>query len=187
MSSSPSNKSSPSNSQTDRATLAVTEAFPQQHSTTSTVHPSETPQSFAGRRSQSTPPAAILDTQSAASIPRLPLPLVFVHDPHTLQAVLQADPVSRQGRPFVTRSTPRTSSSQSPRRVGNPYARPPSLLRAHSQPRLATMSSASTPSNTSTAGASSGSNPSYQLPYAPFPYPMPANGGQQGGKSGSGK
>ncbi|KAF9734463.1 hypothetical protein PMIN06_004619 [Paraphaeosphaeria minitans] len=51
------------------------------------------------------------------------------------------------------------------------------------------MSSASTPSNTSTTGASSGSNPSYQLPYAPFPYPMPANGGsgQQGGKGGNGK
>jgi hypothetical protein len=187
MSSSPSNKPSPSNPQTDRATSAVTEALSQQYTTTSTVHSSETPQSLAGQRSQSTPPAAILYTQPIASIPRPQLALAFDHDPYTSQATLQADFVSRQGRPFVARSTPRTSSSQPQRRAGNPYARPPALLRARSQSRPATMSSASTPSNTSTAGASSGSNPSYQLPYAPFPYPMPANGGQQSGKGGNGK
>jgi hypothetical protein len=50
-------------------------------------------------------------------------------------------------------------------------------------------SASSSPGNTSTAGATSGSsNPGYQLPYAPFPYPMPANargsGQQQGGGQG---
>ncbi|KAH9870036.1 hypothetical protein J1614_006958 [Plenodomus biglobosus] len=37
-------------------------------------------------------------------------------------------------------------------------------------------SSASSPSNTSTAGSNTS-----QLPYAPFPYPMPPKGQQQGG------
>lgn len=189
MSSSSSNKPSPSNSQINRATPTVTEAPQQQQTITSTVDYAETPQSLAGQRSQSTPPVLNLGTQSITSHPRPSLPPVFVQYPRTPSAASQTDFVLRQGRSLVARSTPRTSSSQSPRRSGNPYSRPPQPFRAHSQPRPATMSSASTPSNTSTSGASSGSNPSYQLPYAPFPYPMPANGGsgQQGGKGGNGK
>lgn len=187
MSSSSTNNPSTSNSQTDCTTPAITEASPQHPTATSTVHSAETPQSFAGQRSQSTPPALPLGPQSITSHPRPPL--VFIQHSYTPSAASQADFSLRQGRSLVARSTPRSSSSQSPRRTSHPYSRPPQLLRAHSQPRPATMSSASTPSNTSTAGASSGSNPQYQLPYAPFPYTMPANAGsgQQGGKGGNGK
>ncbi|KAK7187962.1 hypothetical protein DPSP01_003151 [Paraphaeosphaeria sporulosa] len=187
MSNSSLNKPSPSNSQTDCATPTVTEAPLQQRTTSSTIHSAGTPQSLAGQRSQSTPPVLNLRPQSITSHPRPPL--VFVQYSSTPSESSQPDSVTRQSRSLVARSDPRISSSQSPRRAGSPYSRPPQLPRAHSQPRPATMSSASTPSNTSTAGASSGSNPSYQLPYAPFPYPMPANGGsgQQGGKGGSGK
>lgn len=184
MSNSPSHNTSPSNSQIDRATSEAPEA-----PTTSTSHSAETHQSTAGQRSQSTPPILVLDRRSITSNPRPPGSLVLIQ--RAPQATSQAVSDSRQGRPLVARHAIRQSTSQSPHRVFNPYARPSPFVRARSQPQTSTMSSASTPSNTSTAGASSGSNsnPSYQLPYAPFPYPMPANGGsgQQGGKGGSGK
>lgn len=97
---------------------------------------------------------------------------------------------------FVTNSSSPTppSTSQSPeparKRSGSPN---PSTNGAESTPLLqatqpgdsstdtpAMSSASSSPSNTSTSGSNSGSN---QLPYAPFPYPMPANtrgSGQQG-------
>ena len=73
-----------------------------------------------------------------------------------------------------------TSATQSPRSQSPSHQTPSNTT--------ATMSSSSSsPGNTSTSGSTSGSNPSYQLPYAPFPYPMPANtrgSGQQSGGQG---
>ena len=189
MSSDPSNTSSPSNSQTERATPEAPVTLSLQVPTTSTSSSSETPQATAGQRSQSTPPVLILDRRSITSNPRPTVPLIFIHDHHSTQTT--STPRAefsehRRGRPTIARHSSRSSSSHSPLRATGPYTRPASVPRTRSQPRSATMSSASTPSNTSTAGAGSGSNPSYQLPYAPFPYPAPANAGQQGGK-GNGK
>lgn len=184
MNNSPPDKPSPSNFPTDRATTTVTEASPQQQTTTSTFHIPETPQSIAGQRSQSTPPVVELRPQAPTSHPRShPVSVQYTSAPSDLQP----DLVARQSSSLVARSNPRNSSLSSTRRATSPYSRPTQLPRARSQPLLATMSSASTPSNTSTAGASSGSNPSYQLPYAPFPYPMSGGSGQQSGKGGNGK
>ena len=176
MSSDPSNTSSPSNSQIQRATSEIPATLPERVSSSSTTSSAETPQVTAGIRSQSTPPILILDRRSITSNPRSELPLLCIQNSEQTAGLDSCDP--RQGRPLVARNLPRTSSSQPPRRVLTPYTRPTSLHRADSQPHLATMSSASTPSNTSTSGSG-------QLPYAPFPYPAPANAGQ-GGK-GKGK
>lgn len=180
MSSNHSDKPSPSKSQTDRATSKVQIALPQQASTTSTFRSVDSPRAIAGQRSQSTPSIPSINKGSIRPTQISTNPLVAVHNPHPLQPTSQQEPETRQGRSLVARHL-RTSFSQSPRRAFHPYAR------ARSQPHSSRMSSASTPSNTSTSGSTSGSNPSYQLPYAPFPYPAPANAGQQGSKGGSGK
>jgi len=198
MSSDPSHNTSPSNSQTRRATLGTSEQ--PQPSPTSTSNSEEAPQAIAGTRSRSSPPRLVyLDRQSITSHPRPTVPQVFVNNPPVSLTNAPTDYNTRQGRSLVARHLRRGSTSQPARRSINPYTRPSSLVRAQSQPRSTTntpatnitMSSASSsPGNTSTAGAGSGSNPSYQLPYAPFPYPMPANGRggqQQGGNGGSGK
>ncbi|PVI00147.1 hypothetical protein DM02DRAFT_655698 [Periconia macrospinosa] len=124
----------------------------------------------------------------------------------TLTTILESPNRSstlRQACSLVVRNPPThrsrsTHSTTSNYRRPSPYAIPPGSRRSQSFPRsvpetTATTttvpdemsSSSSSPGNTSTAGSSSGSNPTYQLPYAPFPYPMPPQGGNQG--SGSGK
>ncbi|KAF2194793.1 hypothetical protein K469DRAFT_686753 [Zopfia rhizophila CBS 207.26] len=164
------------------------------------------PQLTSQLRSQSTPdlPSTAWN-QPSTSVSR-PTPLIVVTgSPEAItsqEATPSTESAPRQGRPLVSRHRSGNSSSQPPRRSSTPYSRP----RSRSQPqgtRTATVtamsSASSSPGNTSTSGPSgsygsgSGSNPSYHLPYAPFPYPMPGNaanrGGQgnQGSNSGSGK
>lgn len=200
MSSRPSHNSSPSNSPeptTRRATSVIPEAVSQQANSNSRSDSVETPQPTAGPRSQSTPPDLLLARRAITSHPRQSAPLIIISESPEPRSSPEVESASRQGRPLVARHGQRNSSSQPPRRSTTPYARPSSQVRARSQPRsvpTSTMSSASSsPGNTSTAGATSGSgsNPSYQLPYAPFPYPMPQGGrgsaGNQQGSSNSGK
>ena len=120
-------------------------------------------------------------------------PVIIVTDSRTPSP----DSTPRQSRSQALSHRSRTSSSQPLRRQrsATPYERPP---RSRSQPvesirttttivsSITMSSSSSSPSGTSTAGSTSGSGQTYQLPYAPFPYPMPANprGGQQQGGQG---
>lgn len=182
MSKSQPHHSSPSNSQIESHTKDY-----QEPSTISTTQSAETPQFATGQHSQSTPHSFERITPATSDLRSTDL-TDFVNESRAHSSTRE-ESVPRRSRPLSSRHASRTSSSQPPRRVFNPYSRTSSLSRLHSQSRsdiIAVMSSASTPSNTSTAGSNSGSNPSYQLPYAPFPYPMPSNGGQ-GGKGGSGK
>ncbi|KAF2740834.1 hypothetical protein EJ04DRAFT_167656 [Polyplosphaeria fusca] len=133
----------------------------------------------------------------------LSAPRIVITEPaspsRSSQRARTEEPPLRQGRTLVSRHRSGHSSSQPPRRSSTPYARP--RTRSQSQDtRTATssaMSSASSsPGNTATSGTSgpytstTGSNPGYHLPYAPFPYPMPGNargGGSNTQGSGSGK
>ncbi|KAH7071596.1 hypothetical protein FB567DRAFT_584259 [Paraphoma chrysanthemicola] len=163
MSNHPSETASPSNSPKHISTRATPEAHQPSASSAAIESFVETPQPTAEQ--PVSPPAST--------------PVIVVTGSSTS---------ARESRSLVVRH--RNSSSQPPHRSSTPYARP----RSSSQPRdnptptASNMSSASSsPGNTSTAGATSGSsNPGYQLPYAPFPYPMPANtrgsGQQQGGQ-----
>ena len=151
---------------------------------TSTLHPHPTPSLQATDAEKESP-----DTNHPG--PATPLIIVTCSpkSPAT-QGSSTAETTPRQGRALVSRRRVRNSSSQPPRRSTTPYARP----RSRSQPyetapaSVSAMSSASSsPGSTTTSGPSapygggSGSNPSYHLPYAPFPYPMPGNAGSRGG------
>ncbi|KAF2714868.1 hypothetical protein K504DRAFT_12651 [Pleomassaria siparia CBS 279.74] len=102
---------------------------------------------------------------------------------------------SGRGRSLVSRhGRLRNSSSQPPRQFRTPYDRPRFQSQSRDTARTSSsiMSSpSSSPANTTTSGPSgtstSTSAPGYQLPYAPFPYPMPTNTrGSQGQQRGSG-
>jgi hypothetical protein len=162
MSERPSKTSSPSNSPQPNSAQDRPKVIESITSSATSQDFTETPQSTA-EQTVSTP--VIIVTRSPTS--RTPTPEI----------------TPRQSRPLSIRH-----HSQPPRRQrsSTPYERPE---RSSSNPRetatiitttTAMSSSSSSSSNTSTAGSSSGSGQSYQLPYAPFPYPMPANprGGQ---------
>lgn len=141
----------------------------------------------------SSPSHDVTETPQATAEPPVSTPVIIVTDPHTPSP----DSTPRQSRSQALSHRSRASSSQPYRRQrsATPYERP---QRSRSQPvesirattttvsPITMSSSSSSPSATSTAGSTSASGQAYQLPYAPFPYPMPANprGGQQQGGQG---
>jgi hypothetical protein len=190
MSSGPSDNPSPSRSPepSTRHTTAASPTSPaspkQESNTTGPQSSAETPQPTAGTTIFGDLYTPILSRQAITSHSRPTPPLIFITETPSTRGTPEVDSSSRQGRTLVARHTHRGSSSQPPRRSRTPYSRPETLTRAHSQPRstpttipsVTMSSSGSSPGNTSTAGSSSGSNPTYQLPYAPFPYPKPNSG-----------
>lgn len=170
MNSRPPETSSPSNFQKSISSNAPPEHKQLKLSSAIAQDPTETPQAPTGP-SISTPVIVITGSPSPRPSPpettRDSRPL---HQRHTSEQSTFSQPLLPQD--FSTSSERPRSQSQPPR---------------DSTPLNTVMSSASSsPGSTSTAGSASGSNPSYQLPYAPFPYPMPANtrrsGQQQGGQ-----
>jgi hypothetical protein len=175
MSSQPTGDPSPSNSSKPTSTRDTPEASQLITSSSSAAPPDfvESPQSSAERpvvTSSSAPAIVIAGTPSHTSTPES----------------------TQQPRPLGFSQPAGNDWSSQPLHHQH-SARPPASSLSGSEPHANTTtsvmsSSSSSPGNTSTAGTSSGSsNPSYQLPYAPFPYPMPANGrgsGQQQGGQG---
>ncbi|KAH7389939.1 hypothetical protein BKA66DRAFT_440205 [Pyrenochaeta sp. MPI-SDFR-AT-0127] len=166
MSNQSSEASSPSNSSKPTSSSARPEVDRVTSSSTTLQDFTESPQ-VPAERTVSAPVIIITGSSSRSPTPE---PTRQVHPP----AVHSSSQLSQDQHPSTSREQP--EHSDSPPQIGLAAA------------TTAMSSASSSPGNTSTAGASSGSsNPSYQLPYAPFPYPMPANArgsGQQSGGQG---
>ena len=142
--------------------------------------------------SQTSPEPHLHVTRSDSSTTSAPLIIITEADPEVIdQQNDRAAPIPLRTRSLASQQTTEQASSQPPTPASTP-----DILQSHTEPQQAptvAMSSAgSSPNTTTTSGSSgttSGSNPGYHLPYAPFPYPMPGNarGGQgnQGNTSGN--
>lgn len=99
--------------------------------------------------------------------------------PHPPSVSRSSSQSSRSRHSSTAYDHPSSSWSQSQE------AQAPETTSTTAAQRTIVMSSSSSPASSSTTSSTSGSGQSYQLPYAPFPYPMPANprgSGQQKGK-----
>ncbi|KAF1835836.1 hypothetical protein BDW02DRAFT_578424 [Decorospora gaudefroyi] len=169
MSDRPSETSSPSNSSKPRNTRTTPEAIQSIISSATSQDFREPPQ-LPAEQTVSTPKIIVTESHSPTpeTTPQQNQSLAIRHRSSSLQPPGQAHS-----------STP---SEHSPSQSS--FISAASLITT-SATTIAMSSSTSSPSNTSSTGSTAGSG-HIQLPYAPFPYPMPASprGGQQQGGQG---